>query len=110
LSVQTEFQYGYVLHPKGEVEAMPEPKGADGGFSLEQLQDKVGGLIEPIVPNPHLLGHADFAIKGRIFLIKGDRVTEGDLNTITWDSLMGCYTMSWQGMLLGIETDGHIHS
>jgi hypothetical protein len=56
------------------------------------------------------LGHADFAIKGRIFLIKGDRVTEGDLNTITWDSLMGCYTMSWQGMLLGIETDGHIHS
>ena len=69
MSVQTEFQYGYVLHPKGEVEAMPEPKGADGGFSLEQLQDKVGGLIEPIVPNPHLLGHADFAIKGRIFLV-----------------------------------------
>jgi hypothetical protein len=43
-------------------------------------------------------------------LAKGDRVTDEDLETMRWDDLMGCYFMFWAGMLLGIETDGHMHS
>ena len=41
---------------------------------------------------------------------KGDRVSENELATLEWNSLMGCYLMGWCGMTLGIETDGHIHS
>jgi len=41
---------------------------------------------------------------------KGDRVTEEELGTIWWNGLLGCYMMQWRGMVLGIETDGHIHS
>lgn len=41
---------------------------------------------------------------------KGDRVSEEELDTLRWDSLMGCYLMGWQGMCLGIETDGHMHT
>ena len=41
---------------------------------------------------------------------KGDRVTDDELDTLWWNSLLGCYFMHWRGMTLGIETDGHIHS
>ena len=41
---------------------------------------------------------------------KGERVTDEELDTIYWNSSLGCYLMGWRGMALGIETDGHIHS
>lgn len=41
---------------------------------------------------------------------KGERVTAEELDTIYWDSLMGCYGMRWGKMFLGIETDGHMHT
>lgn len=41
---------------------------------------------------------------------KGDRVTDAELKTLRWDHLMGCYLIEWKNMVLGIETDKHIHS
>ena len=35
-------------------------------------------------------------------------VSEEDLDTMVWNSLMGCYLMQWCGMTLGIEKDGHM--
>ena len=41
---------------------------------------------------------------------KGDRVTEKELDTLMYDGLLGCYLMTWKGMCLGIEKDGHMHT
>jgi hypothetical protein len=27
-----------------------------------------------------------------------------------WDTVNGCYMFPWAGMLLGVETDGYVHS
>ena len=37
-------------------------------------------------------------------------VTEEEIQTLVWNSTMGCYLLKWKGMTLGIEKDGHIHS
>lgn len=74
--------------------------------------------IEANLPKDHLcygiacaIKHPDLTwAKLAVRSNKGDRVTEEELGTIRWDSLMGCYLMMWRGMTLGIETDGHIHS
>ena len=36
--------------------------------------------------------------------------TEEETASLWWDCIMGCYLMSWRGMVLGLEKDGHIHS
>lgn len=41
---------------------------------------------------------------------KGDRITEEELNTVSWDSLSRCYHVTWRKMFLGVETNGDIHS
>ena len=41
---------------------------------------------------------------------KGGNVTDEELETVRWDGLIKCYLMSWKGMTLGIETDGHMHT
>jgi hypothetical protein len=48
--------------------------------------------------------------KAMVRYFKGDRVTYAELDTLRWNSTMNCYLMEWKGMILGIETDGHMHS
>jgi len=43
---------GWYITPDGERIDMPEPANEDGTFSLKQLQEAVGGYIEPVIPNP----------------------------------------------------------
>ena len=45
-----------------------------------------------------------------LLLEKKPNITEQELETLRWDGLNGCYMVAWQGMWLGIETDGYIHS
>jgi hypothetical protein len=57
-----------------------------------------------------MLEHPNLPWAKSTLLAAHPTTTEGELNTLRWDSLMGCYLVQWKGMLLGIETDGHIHS
>ena len=55
--------------------------------------------------------HPDYEwAKATVVAAKGDRVTQDELDTLYWNPTMGCYLMAWCNMVLGIETDGHIHS
>lgn len=62
---------------------------------------------EAIQPNHH--PDIEWA-KSLVREVKQDRVSEDELNTMVWNGLLGCYMMRWCGMVLGIETDGHMHT
>jgi hypothetical protein len=50
------FTQGYLLTSSGNQVEMPEPANADGTYSLQQLQEAVGGYIEILTPVSDLPG------------------------------------------------------
>tara|TARA_S200002703_G_scaffold51608_3_gene44830 strand:+ start:2012 stop:2296 length:285 start_codon:yes stop_codon:yes gene_type:complete len=40
----------YIITAYGQIRPMPQPENEDGTFTLKQLQDAVGGLIEQLHP------------------------------------------------------------
>ena len=69
--ISDEQTFGEIFRPGGDVEPMPEP-AAEGKFSLEELQEAVGGYIEG-VPG-HLGEGAGRVLVGTVVVIPSGRM------------------------------------
>ena len=69
----------------------------------------VPSFTERFAENPQSHPNLEWA-KKLVRERKGDRVTEEELETLQWYPLGEYYGMTWKGMFLGIEKDGHLHT
>jgi len=77
-----------------------------------ELAIKAEQRDRPYWPQEHGddITHPNLFWARRALLERHPTTTKAELETVRWDSLMGCYMVRWRGMTLGIEADGHIHS
>jgi len=93
------------------IEAISQSDAEDKAEDLGISNLDLSGHYEVQDVSPVEIEHPDIEwAKETVRKNKGDRVTETELDTITWAPVMSCYMMEWRGMVLGIEKDGHIHS
>lgn len=95
--------YELDLSSKGAESMMTTQLAAAIAMAKEWGVDPAASIVGIAHPD---LGWARALIIDR----KNGHVTEAELSSLRWNQLMGCYTIGWRGMCLGIETDGHIHS